>query len=137
MKKYFTRIIPLAIAALVLQAHRVLAVPGPTSNPDMGWGQTWQEKMSQFGTAAGIGTVPRTPQQVVASLVQIVLGFVGIIFLVLIISGGILWMTSAGNEQKIEKAKKFLTNAVIGLAITVVAYSIAATVVRYLRLATG
>ena len=76
-------------------------------------------------------------KQVVASLVQIVLGFVGIIFVILIIWGGLEWMTSGGNEQKIESAKNRIKNATIGLVLVVLAYTIAYTITRWLSIATG
>jgi hypothetical protein len=134
----YKRIIPVAVSLLALPITAIYAaVQGSGPSGDMGWTQTWQDKMNQFARTAQLGTTVRSPQEVIASLVQIVLGFVGIIFLVLIIAGGFMWMTSAGNEQKISKAKSLLTNAVIGLTITVVAYSIAFTIVRYLRMAAG
>jgi len=35
-----------------------------------------------------------------------------------------LWMTSGGNEEKIEKAKKILVSSIIGLTIVLAAYAI-------------
>ncbi|MDD5340927.1 MAG: hypothetical protein PHC97_00645 [Patescibacteria group bacterium] len=60
----------------------------------------------------------------IATIIQAVLGLVGIIFLVLIIYSGIRWMTSAGNEKQVEGAKKIISGAIIGLLIIVAAYSI-------------
>ena len=65
------------------------------------------------------------PLDWVVFLVRAVLGFMGLVFLVLIIYAGIKWMTSGGNSPTIEDAKKIITNAVIGLAI--VAFSFAIT----------
>jgi hypothetical protein len=61
---------------------------------------------------------------VVASIIKAVLGLIGIIFIVLIIYAGLLWMTSAGDEDKIEKAKKIMAASLIGLVITLSAYAI-------------
>ena len=65
-----------------------------------------------------------------------VLGIVGVIFLILIIYGGITWMTSAGNEQRISLAKKVLTSSVIGLVIIMAGYSITYFIVQNLTTAT-
>jgi hypothetical protein len=47
-------------------------------------------------------------------------------------------MTAAGEQEKIEKAKKIIRGAVIGLIITVGAYSITAFIVpRVLERAAG
>lgn len=62
--------------------------------------------------------------ETVGDVIGIVLSFVGVIFLLLIIYGGISWMFSAGNEQKVDKAKKIIINAVIGLIIVFASYFI-------------
>lgn len=80
---------------------------------------------------------PADLKDFIANLIRIVLGFVGIIFLLLIIWGGIQWMTSGGNEQRIESAKKRIVNATIGLTIVIMAYAIASFVVNSLGQATG
>ena len=53
----------------------------------------------------------------------------GVIFLVLMVYAGYLWMTARGTEEQIEKAKKIIMAAMIGLIITLGAYSITAFVV--------
>lgn len=60
----------------------------------------------------------------IGTIINIVLGFVGVIFLGLIIYGGFIWMLARGNEQEIEKAKKILEAAVIGIIIVFSAYTI-------------
>lgn len=75
---------------------------------------------------------PAELKMIIAALIQIVLGFVGIIFLILIIIGGMQWMMSGGNEKKIEDAKGRITNATIGLVIVVIAYSIAYSITKWL-----
>lgn len=60
----------------------------------------------------------------IGGLVGLVLSFIGIIFLVLTVYAGIMWMTAQGNSAKVEKAKDLLINAVIGLVIVSAAYSI-------------
>lgn len=55
-----------------------------------------------------------------------VLGFVGVLFFILMVYGGFLWMTSAGNEQQVEKAQNLIIAAVIGLIIIMSAYAITA-----------
>jgi cbb3-type cytochrome oxidase subunit 3 len=59
-------------------------------------------------------------------VIQAILALLGVIFLILTIYGGIIWMTAAGNDQRIDKAKKIIINSVIGLVIIVSAYAITA-----------
>jgi type IV secretion system pilin len=63
-------------------------------------------------------------RDITAKIIKSMLSLVGIIFLVLIITSGIQWMMAGGNEETITKAKKKITNATIGLAITMLSYSI-------------
>ncbi len=69
--------------------------------------------------------------------IKILLSFLGIIFLILIIYGGFLWMTAAGNNDKVEKAKNIIVNSVVGLVIVMLAYAITWFVVYYLGESTG
>lgn len=48
----------------------------------------------------------------------------GLIFLILIIYAGILWMTDRGDLDYVKKAKGILVNSVIGLIILLSAYAI-------------
>lgn len=62
----------------------------------------------------------------VGSLIGVALSFVGVIFMALIIYAGLLWMTSAGNEQNVTKAKALMVAAAIGLIIILGAYALTA-----------
>ena len=61
---------------------------------------------------------------IVGNFITGFLALLGIIFIVLIILAGYNWMTAAGEEEKVNKAKDTLTRAIIGLVITVGAYAI-------------
>lgn len=60
--------------------------------------------------------------QIIGSIINIILGFVGVIFLVLTIASGFFWMTAGGNEEKVKKGRELLTHSVIGLAIILAAF---------------
>jgi len=47
--------------------------------------------------------------------------FIGIIFLLLLIYAGYLWMTARGNDEEVSKAKKITRETVIGLIIILLA----------------
>src|SRR3990167_2093173 len=64
------------------------------------------------------------PIVIAARIIRIVLGFLGIISVILVIYAGWLWMTSAGDERKIERAKAMLKNAVIGIIIILLSFAI-------------
>ena len=59
-----------------------------------------------------------------ANVITPVLGLVGVIFLILMIYGGILWMTGGGNTNQIEKARNIIIAAISGIVIISAAYAI-------------
>lgn len=81
-----------------------------------------------------------TNQNIGTTMVSIIKGFLallGIIFLVLIIYAGYSWMTAAGEEEKVTRAKDTIRRAIIGLLIIVSAYAITYFVFQNLPGSTG
>ncbi len=60
----------------------------------------------------------------VAVIIQTALGFLAVIFLVLVLFSGFRWMTAGGNEEQVKKATKTITMAVIGLVVVLAAFAI-------------
>lgn len=77
--------------------------------------------------AAGFGE-PQNLVEIIGAVISAFLSLLAIIFIILVIYGGFLWMTSAGNETKVLKAKKTLKQATIGVIIIMSAYAITAFV---------
>ena len=63
-------------------------------------------------------------KDVITDVINISLGFLGIIATIIILYGGFIWMTSRGNADSIGRAKKIIINGVIGLAIILSSYAI-------------
>ncbi|MBI5254756.1 TrbC/VirB2 family protein [Candidatus Falkowbacteria bacterium] len=61
---------------------------------------------------------------IIAKIIRIILGFIGLIAICIVLYAGYLWMTSGGDPTKVGKAKKWLINGVIGLLIIFSSYSI-------------
>lgn len=81
---------------------------------------------SQMGYDTSGGT---TPETIVGTVIQVVLSVLGVLFVILIIYGGVLWMTAGGNEEKITQAQSIIRRAVVGLIIVLSAYAISIFVV--------
>ncbi|HEX9679216.1 MAG TPA: hypothetical protein VGA08_01200, partial [Candidatus Saccharimonadales bacterium] len=62
--------------------------------------------------------------ETIAKVIRAVLGLLGVIFIALIIYAGFMWLTSAGNEDRIKKAKMIIVAAIIGVAIILFAFII-------------
>lgn len=58
------------------------------------------------------------------TVINAALQLVGLIFMLLLVYAGILWMTARGEEAQIEKAQKIITASIIGLIITISAYAV-------------
>jgi hypothetical protein len=71
-----------------------------------------------------IGFQDASVASIVSGILKVVLGLLAIIFLALTVYSGIQWMTAAGNEDAVKKAKANLKNAVIGLFIVAMSYAI-------------
>jgi hypothetical protein len=69
--------------------------------------------------------------ETIGRFIEILLSFVGVIFLILTIYGGFKWMTARGNEQEVTKAQDLLKNAAVGLAIVLLAYGLTFLIVLY------
>jgi hypothetical protein len=82
-----------------------------------------QTQAAAGSEGAGFGA-PQDPRATVARLIQTFLSILGILLLGYIIYGGSLIFMSGGSEDKIAEGKKVIQHAVIGLVITLSAYSI-------------
>ncbi len=76
-------------------------------------------------SAASTNTLPT----LIGNIINVVLGFMGIFLVVYIVWAGYIYAASQGEKEKIDKAKKMISSAVIGLILIVAAYAIAAYVI--------
>lgn len=76
------------------------------------------------------------PRTVIGRIINMALGFLGVIAVGIILLGGFKWMTAGGNEEKTDEAKKLLGAGVIGLVIILSAWAIATFVINSLITAT-
>ncbi len=63
-------------------------------------------------------------------IINFFLYFLGFVATVMIIYGGILYVTSAGNEDNTGKAKKILLYAILGIVVILVSFAIVNTVLQ-------
>lgn len=62
--------------------------------------------------------------ELIGTIINSLLAFVGIIFLVLTIYAGFLWMTARGDEEKVGRAQSIIKASVIGIIIVSLAFVI-------------
>jgi len=126
MKKFWNK--TFIVIALVIVVGVLFCTNFVFAQDDLGVGEVAEE--------AGIAGEP-DPRVVIARIIRIVFGFLGIVAISLVIYGGFLWMTAGGSPERLAKAKKVLINALIGLAIILLAFSITSYIIAQLEEAAG
>lgn len=123
MKKAFSKIIVLTV--LIASLSLLFSFPAITQ----------AAKKYDFQEASGlniaaeeagydVGTSATPVESIIGRIINTILGFVGVLFFILIIYSAFTWMTAQGNDEKVKKAKNLLIDATIGLIITLSAYAI-------------
>ncbi len=92
-------------------------------------------QVEQFG--GQIGASKQSLPNLAALIINSILSVLGLLFFVLILYGGYLYMTSQGEQDKVKKAKQTLTTAIIGLLIILTAYAISAFVINIVLVGSG
>jgi len=109
-EKIFSGILLIVILVLVFCGSPALGV-----NP--------QDALKTAANKAGIQTTGSLGYTL-GLVFQKLLGAMGLILLVLFVIGGITWMTSEGNAEKLKKARGLLIHAMIGLIIILASYAL-------------
>lgn len=128
MKKLKTFLVAGALAIAPL-APLAVVTPVHAADADL------TGQLDEVNSSAGLGNQDLT--DTIGLLINVLLSFLGVIFLLLIIYAGFLWMTAAGDEGKVDKAKDILITSVIGLIILLSAYAISSFVISQLSTATA
>jgi hypothetical protein len=115
-------------------ATMVMAV----SIPAHAAGNAFQDAKTNLSTTQTEAEVEtRSIEQIIGGVIKAVLGISGVVFVILIVYAGFMWMTDLGNADRVKKAKSILSQATIGLIICLAAYAITVFVVTKLTLAAG
>jgi len=69
--------------------------------------------------------------RLIVNLTNFVSSFIAVIAIAMLMYGGVLYVTSAGDESKTEKAKKIFFQAIIGILIALAAYGIVNTLIQF------
>lgn len=67
-------------------------------------------------------------RDIVLRVIRWILGLVGLIAVIVILYGGFLWMTSAGNADRVTRARAVIVNGLIGLVIIIASFAIVSLV---------
>lgn len=62
------------------------------------------------------------PNLLIGSIIKLIVGISGAIALAMVVYGGFVWMTAAGNAEKISSAQKIIIWALLGLVALSISY---------------
>lgn len=65
---------------------------------------------------------------IVLTIVNFFLTFLGLLAVIMVIYGGFLYVSSAGNEENVNKAKKILLYAVLGIVVIIISFALVNTI---------
>jgi len=134
-KKLLKKVVVLAMALMVMTPVLSFSLPAlaAAGNTNIFWGNNAGASQSDVQNTLGLGN--RDPRAIAASVINIILGFLGIVAVIIILLGGFKWMTGGGNEDKVGEAKKLIVAGVIGLVIIIASFAIATFVLNSLMTA--
>lgn len=91
-------------------------LPTIASAEDYGLGATaGQAGLTQYGDS-----VPK----LAGSIIGTALSMISVIFFILMVYGGFLWMTAHGDEGQVTKAQETIVAAIIGIIVILASYAI-------------
>ena len=94
------------------------------------WGGSAIRQYVNDNSGLADGDTARDPRQIVVDIIKIVLGFLGILAVIIILFAGFKWMTAGGNEENITSAKQMLIAGIIGLVIILSSYALATFIIN-------
>jgi hypothetical protein len=139
MRKYLKYLLPLASLLAVLQLTLVALPAAAQTTAPLDQAGNY---LSKTGLGSNENPVTSDTESTrlftfIGAIIQDAFGLLGIVFLALTIYAGFLWMTAQGDTKQVDKARGILTQAIIGLAIMVLAYSITGFVMHSVSQATA
>ncbi len=119
------------MALMVMTPVLSFSLPALAANGDTNifWGGN-NTSEEEIGNTLGLGN--KDPREIAANVIKVILGFLGIVAVIIILLGGFKWMTAGGNEDKVGEAKKLIVAGIIGLIIIVASFAIATFVLNSL-----
>ena len=92
--------------------------PLVTMAADSGWARGSSAASSQSGLPGG------TLTQIITNIMLWGLGLIGIIGIIGFIIAGVLYLTAAGDDKKMESAKKAMTYSIVGVVVALMGWVI-------------
>lgn len=125
MNNKFIKILSIAIF-IIFSIPCFVGAQGTTYNFDE------QSGLNKTGNSAGYPTTTKTDFIAITSvIIREILTLLGVVFLGLMVYGGLSWMTAEGNDTKVEKARGIIVAGIVGFIVIAAAYGLSYAVISF------
>ena len=118
----------------------ILLMPAFIFAQDISQIDALKKSLDETAGPEGAGIVKKGGQatnlsSLLGTTINYVMGLIGSVFLAYTITGGVLWIMAGGSEDKVTRAKKFITGGITGMLVIFLAYTMVYFVVAALDFA--
>ena len=90
--------------------------------------------MQQSAQGTGLDRSANLPE-FIGDVIKGILGIIGVLFLILLIYAGILWLIARGDDAKIKKAREIIIASLTGFIIVMISYGLTSFVISLFKAA--
>ncbi len=126
MTKFTKTLAAIGVTASIIAPLAVFAQQGTLTANDLG--------VSAVANTVKLGGAD--VRQTAANIINVALGFLGIIAVIIVLVGGFKYMIAGGDETKTKEARNWIISGIIGLAIILAGWAITSFVIGQLIEAT-
>ena len=96
-------------------------------------GECGRDLGGEYVSEIGVGESTEDIRDQIRRVINIALGFLGVVGVIIAIYGGVLWMTAMGEDEKVEKGRKTIIAGLTGIAIIAIAWTIVSYILNITR----
>ena len=93
--------------------------------------------LEETAQQAELGSQPTDLSSLIGTVINYLFGLLGVIFLLVVLAGGLRWMTAGGNEEKVKKGKELANWGINGIIVIFLAYALVYVVLAALKAGFG
>lgn len=126
---HIAQLFPLVTAAILVAVTFAFAMPSASAQdcpPGKSAAECARGGLINTAKTAGLETSAEKASlpAIVGNIIYGALSLTGIVFVILMIYGGYVWMQARGNQEDVKKAKDIITSAIIGIVLIGLAFAI-------------
>ena len=108
-------------ATLIIMCISLFSTFAPISMP--AYADICDDPNSPIYEASGCGT-QKEIEPIIGNILSVIIGMLGLVAVIFIVMGGVQYMTSSGDANKLKKAKDTILYGLIGLIVCALAFAL-------------